>query len=51
MKPLAQTLNETYKNVTRCNNCGSLKSNVNGCNNCENNKNKYIKNKYIQLIN
>ena len=34
MKPLVQTLSETYKNVIRCNNCGSLKSNNANCENC-----------------
>ena len=29
MKPLAQTLSEAYNNVSRCKNCGSLKSNSN----------------------
>ena len=43
MKPLAQTLNETYKNVTRCNNCGSLKSNNTNCENCQINTKKYNK--------
>tara|TARA_B100001063_G_C16677148_1_gene509658 strand:- start:199 stop:810 length:612 start_codon:yes stop_codon:yes gene_type:complete len=43
VKPLAKTLAEVYKNVTRCNSCGSLKSNLNGCNNCENGKGKFNK--------
>ena len=43
MKPLAQTLSETYKNVTRCNNCGSLKSNDSKCENCEIDTKKYNK--------
>jgi len=43
IKPMAKTLAEVYKNISRCKNCGSLKSNFNGCNNCENNKNKYNK--------
>ena len=43
LKPMAKTLAEVYKNISRCKNCGSLKSNFNGCNNCENNKNKYNK--------
>ena len=43
IKPMAKTLAEVYKNVSRCKICGSLKSNLNGCNNCENNKNKYNK--------
>jgi len=40
MKPLAQTLSETFKNVTRCNNCGSLKSNNSNCENCQTNTKK-----------
>ncbi len=36
VKPMASTLNQIYKNVTRCSSCGSLKSNLNGCINCEN---------------
>ena len=35
VKPMASTLAQVYKNVTRCNSCGSLKSNLNGCANCE----------------
>jgi len=43
MKPLAQTLSEAYKNVTRCKNCGSLKSNNSNCESCQNNSKKYNK--------
>ena len=43
IKPMAKTLAEVYKNIFRCNICGSLKSNTSGCNNCENNKNKFNK--------
>ena len=43
MKPLAQTLSEVYKNVTRCKNCGSLKSITSPCDNCENAAKKYNK--------
>ena len=43
LKPMAVTLAEVYKNISRCKICGSLKSNLNGCNNCENNKNKFNK--------
>ncbi len=35
LKPLAETLRDTYKNVSRCLNCGSLKSNTLDCDNCE----------------
>ena len=43
MKPLAQTLSEAYKNVTRCKKCGTLKSNNSPCDNCENVSKKYNK--------
>ena len=43
IKPLANTLAQVYKNVTRCNLCGSLKSNIEGCTNCENIKEKFNK--------
>ncbi len=43
VKPLTNTLAKVYKNVTRCNSCGSLKSNTSGCNNCENITEKYNK--------
>ena len=43
IKPMANTLAQVYKNVTRCNSCGSLKSNKDGCANCENIKEKFNK--------
>ena len=43
MKPLANALANVYKNISRCNICGALKSNSLGCNNCENNKEKFNK--------
>ena len=43
VKPMANTLTQVYKNVIRCNSCGSLKSNLSGCVNCENTKNKFSK--------
>ena len=43
VKPMANTLAQVYKNVTRCNSCGSLKSNSTGCSNCENTREKYSK--------
>ena len=43
IKPIAGTLAQVYKNVTRCKSCGSLKSNVAGCTNCENIKEKFNK--------
>src|SRR5210317_1522565 len=41
--PMANTLAQVYKNVTRCNSCGSLKSTNDGCVNCENVKEKFNK--------
>ena len=38
IKPMANSLIQVYKNVTRCNSCGSLKSNVQGCYNCNTNE-------------
>ena len=43
VKPIANTLAQVYKNVIRCQSCGTLKSNSDGCNNCENTKEKYNK--------
>ena len=43
VKPLANTLAQVYKNVVRCNLCGTLKSNSSGCLNCENTKNRFTK--------
>ena len=43
IKPMANTLAQVYKNVTRCNYCGSLKSNNEGCINCESSKEKFNK--------
>ena len=43
VKPMTNTLAKLYKNVSRCNSCGSLKSNLNGCMNCENLKEKFTK--------
>ena len=43
VKPMANTLAQVYKNVIRCQSCGTLKSNTSGCNNCENTKAKYNK--------
>ena len=43
LKLLAHTLNEVYKNVTRCKICGTLKSNSYPCDNCENVSKKYNK--------
>jgi recombination protein RecR len=43
VKPMANTLAQVYKNVVRCQSCGTLKSNSSGCNNCENANDKYNK--------
>ena len=42
IRPMAKNLAEVYKNISRCKNCGSLKSISSGCNNCDN-INKFIK--------
>ena len=43
VKPIANSLVQIYKNVTRCNSCGSLKSISKGCINCENTQEKFNK--------
>ena len=43
VKPMANTLAQVYKNVTRCSFCGSLKSNATGCLNCESINEKHSK--------
>ncbi len=43
VKPMANSLAQVYKNVTRCKSCGTLKSNSTGCTNCENIKEKFNK--------
>ena len=43
VKPMANSLVQVYKNVTRCNSCGSLKSSADGCINCENAEEKFNK--------
>ena len=42
-KPMAKALAEVYNGVSRCKNCGSLKSTLVGCDNCENSKKKFDK--------
>ena len=43
VKPMANILAKVYKNVTRCNLCGSMKSNLDGCINCEKKVKKFDK--------
>ncbi len=43
VKPLANTLAQVYKNVTRCSSCGSLRSSLINCMNCENTKENFNK--------
>ena len=43
VKPMANTLAQVYKNVIRCQSCGTLKSHSLGCSNCENTNAKYNK--------
>ncbi len=42
-KPMVNSMANVIKNVSRCNNCGTLKSINLGCNNCENNNKKFNK--------
>ena len=50
MKPMANTLADVYKNVSRCKTCGTLKSNSTGCNNCDNIERKYNKICVVETI-
>ena len=43
MKPTINALADVYKNISRCNYCGALKSSKNDCNNCINSKKKLSK--------
>ena len=43
LKPLANNLNDVFKNIERCKVCGTLKSNNNACNNCEDKSKKFTK--------
>ena len=43
MKPLAENIDQVFKNVTRCKICGTLKSNSSSCDNCENKAKNYNK--------
>ena len=43
IKPMANSLAKVYKNVSRCNACGALKSNSFGCRNCEQVNEKFNK--------
>ncbi len=43
MRPMLNSLSDLFKNVIRCQSCGSLKSAKEGCNNCENLKKKFNK--------
>tara|TARA_B100000963_G_scaffold69849_1_gene58248 strand:+ start:2172 stop:2783 length:612 start_codon:yes stop_codon:yes gene_type:complete len=43
VKPMANSLAKIYKNITRCNSCGALKSITDGCVNCQNLSEKFNK--------
>tara|TARA_B100000674_G_scaffold453814_1_gene426336 strand:+ start:1518 stop:2129 length:612 start_codon:yes stop_codon:yes gene_type:complete len=43
VKPIANSLAKIYKNITRCNACGALKSITDGCVNCQNLSEKFNK--------
>ena len=42
-KPYLKTLSDVFKNISRCNYCGGLKSNTANCNNCESVNKNYSK--------
>jgi len=42
-KPYLKTLSDVFKNISRCNYCGGLKSNTTNCNNCESLNKNYNK--------
>jgi len=42
-KPMVNAMANVFKNVSRCKNCGTLKSNISDCSNCENFSKKYNK--------
>ena len=42
-KPYLKTLSDVFKNISRCNYCGGLKSNTTNCNNCESVNKNYKK--------
>ena len=50
MKPMANSLVEVYKNVSRCKSCGTLKSHSVGCNNCDLTEKKYNKICVVETI-
>ena len=50
LKPTANALAKVFKNISRCQCCGTLKSNIEGCNNCENIKQKFNKICVVETI-
>ena len=50
LKPTANALAKLFKNVSRCQFCGTLKSNTEGCNNCENTNQKFNKICIVETI-
>ena len=43
MKPTINALVNAYKNISKCNYCGALKSSKDQCRNCDDSKNKFSK--------
>jgi recombination protein RecR len=43
MKPMLNSLANVFKNISRCQNCGTLKSESSNCSNCENPNKKFNK--------
>ena len=50
LKPTANALGKLFKNVSRCQFCGTLKSNTEGCSNCENTNQKFNKICIVETI-
>jgi len=43
MRPMLNTLTDVFKNISRCQSCGTLKSSLSRCSNCEVTNKKYNK--------
>ena len=50
MKPMANSLVEVYRNVSRCKSCGALKSISVGCNNCDTKNKQFNKICVVETI-
>ena len=50
MKPTINALVNVYKNISRCNYCGALKSSKDECKNCNNSQKKFTKSCVVENI-